>query len=62
MELKDTKSRVAAPKKVSVRAKAPTTALHHCYLDLLITEQPVELSEIDSWTQSQIDAGKLELC
>ena len=51
-----------APKaKPRVRVKAPTTMLHHCYTGVVFTSEPIELA-IDGWTQSQIDAGKLELC
>ena len=64
MELEKIKARASAPKKVRVKVKvvAPVTRLHHCYLDITITEEPVELDDLDGWTKAQIDAGKLALC
>jgi hypothetical protein len=65
MEIKKKATPVAtvAPKTpYRVKVKAPTTRIHHCYTNQVFTSTPVEMDEIDSWTQAQIDAEKLMLC
>lgn len=65
MEVKTSKAAktTAQPqRRAKVRVKSPTTVIHHCYTGVVFTHEPVELETVDSWTQSQIEAGKLELC
>jgi hypothetical protein len=64
-EPKDEDSVTVTPQprgKVRVRTKVPTTYLIHALTGQVITHEPVPLDAIDSWTQAQLDARKLELC
>lgn len=61
-ETKSTQKAPAKPKTFSVRAKFPTTFLINPFTQQEHGPHAVVLSAIDGWTQSQIDAGKLELC
>lgn len=49
-----------APEKFKVRSKVGL--LVHPYTPYRFEAEPVEVFEIDSWLQCQIDAGKAELC
>lgn len=62
MEAKKKPPTPVAKTTVRIKVKAPATRIHHCYTGVVFTETPVELDELDSWTRSQVEAGKLELC
>lgn len=48
--------------KLQVKTAANVTLMIHPFTQTRFTGEPVEVYEIDSWLQAQIDARKLELC
>lgn len=52
----------AQPKAEKFKVRSVVGLMIHPYTPYRFDMVPVELFEIDSWVQCQIDAGKLELC
>lgn len=58
------KAKAQQPKaepKLQVKTAANVTLMIHPFTQTRFTGEPVEVYEIDSWLQAQIDAKKLEV-
>lgn len=58
---KQAKAQIKPEPKPQVKTAANVTLMIHPFTQTRFTGEPVEVYEIDSWLQAQIDAGKLEV-